>query len=140
MEQLKKGLIFIGKCLYYGFFGISLKYYITNFFWGILPFLFMFYMGMNNTSAGFNWGTFVGIVVVMLLYPYARLGYALITDTLLGDRVWILPLGTIFIWYFIRMVIVWMASPVLIPVGLIYLAYHQFKMEKEIISSMEIVE
>ena len=140
MDILKSGVHFLLKSLYYGFFGISLEFYVVNLFWGLLPFILLtLIIGLDKMVLDIN-PTTILFALLILLYPYARCGYAVITDALMGDKVFFLALPALIIWYFIRLFIIWMAAPVLIPIALIYLVRHQFKLEKESMNQRSTIE
>lgn len=67
---------------------------------------------------------------MQFLYPYARFVYHSITDFLMGNNVIIMPIIILYPFKFMMMLLCWVFSPFIAPLGLLYLYFYHSKNEK----------
>ncbi|MFY1026345.1 Uncharacterised protein [Actinobacillus seminis] len=115
------------------FGGLNLPYYIRHFLFGLIFFIFFVVTLVNNqyTSIEKNIVNIILFSILQLLYPYSRFVYESIIGYIMGENVFFFPAFIMLLAKFITMVICWIFSFAIAPIGLVYLYYFYSRQEKK---------
>lgn len=109
--------------------GLNGSYYFRYFVFGALISFLVICIARQNPN-GVNTSTYIFYIVNAILYPYARFVYERVIGFIMGDNIFftnaIIMLGA----KLITMVLCWMFSIFIAPIGLAYLYYHHTKAAK----------
>lgn len=81
----------------------------------------------NASFFGANLFMYVMIAICAVLYPYAMFVYEGIVNFIMGDNVFFINAFVLLAWKFFVMLMMFAFSPIVAPVGLLYLYYHHTK-------------
>lgn len=118
------------------FGGLSRSYYIRQFLFGLIFFVYIVGMSYWADSQDGNidlakMSVTVGFsLVCQCLYPYSRFVYESIIGYIFGDNVLIVNAILMFLVKFFTMALCWMLAVFISPIGLIYLYFYHSKQEK----------
>lgn len=104
------------------------SYYFRHLFFGIVISV-LFFMLLANSIGNIVAPIFIGIINA-LLYPYSRFVYESIVNFIMGNNVFFFQGKLFLIYWFIKiwiMLLCWILSIVIAPIGLIYLYYYHSK-------------
>lgn len=109
--------------------GLNGSYYFRHFVFGALISFLVICIARQNPN-GVNTSIYIFYIGNAILYPYARFVYERVIGFIMGDNVFfinaIVGLGA----KLITMVLCWMFSIFIAPIGLAYLYYHHTKAAK----------
>lgn len=116
------------------FGGLNLSYYVRHFLFGLIFFaIFFFGLVWNNPHSTVSGKVAITLVLLLLqlLYPYARFVYESVIDYIFGDNVFIVNAIFMLSVKFSTMAMCWIFSPFIAPLGMLYLYFYYTKQEKE---------
>lgn len=113
------------------FGGLSKKYYIRQFLFGLL-FPVGIYFVMMGVKSSKNGGELpasfiVYLVINQFLYPYSRFVYESVVGYVMGDNVFFVNAVSLIFIKYLSMSLCYMFAIFLAPIGLIYLYFHHSK-------------
>lgn len=111
------------------FGGISAQFYFRQFMFSILIAVFIYYMSTQGGDKAIQPGMVLFIIISTFLYPYARFVYESVMSFILGKNVFYVNAMLMLIVKFITMIMCWMFSVFIAPIGLAYLYYHHSKIK-----------
>ncbi|WP_407579529.1 hypothetical protein [Citrobacter koseri] len=111
--------------------GLKPSYYIRHFIFGALISAFFIYIALQNPNGVKVWNIVLFIINAML-YPYARFVYEQIVSFIIGENVFFINAIIMLAAKTLTMVLCWMFSIFIAPVGLAYLYYYHSKSAKQI--------
>lgn len=106
--------------------GLNGFYYFRHFVFGVLI-SFLFISIARQNPSGIKAGAFVFYIINALLYPYARFVYEQIIGFIMGGNVFYINAIVMLIAKFFIMVLCWIFSIFIAPIGLAYLYYYHSK-------------
>jgi hypothetical protein len=108
------------------FGGLSAKYYMRQFIFGLIFPAFMIFMSMHGKTP-ISSGMITFMVISSLLYPYARFVYESVVDFIMGENLFFVNALLMLIVKFIMMVLCWAFALFIAPIGLLYLYFYHSK-------------
>jgi hypothetical protein len=107
--------------------GLSKEYYIRQMIFSLIFGGFLIWASLTHLEGSFKWGNITMYVICTLLYPYSRFVYETIIQYILGNNQFFVNGLLFLITKFITMLICFMFSIFIAPIGLLYLYYHHSK-------------
>ena len=115
------------------FGGLTSSYYFSNLFFGAIIFIVLFSILSNSKDEALSLG--IGnlsfLIITTLLYPYSRFVYESIANFIMGNNVFFVNIGLMFIVKFLTTIICWAMAIFIAPIGLIYLYFYHNKNIKD---------
>lgn len=115
------------------FGGLTSSYYFRNLFFGAIIFIVLFSILSNSKDEALSLG--IGnlsfLIITTLLYPYSRFVYESIANFIMGNNVFFVNIGLMFIVKFLTIIICWAMAIFIAPIGLIYLYFYHNKNTKD---------
>ena len=108
------------------FGGLSTQYYLRNFIFGLLVSTFVFYLSTQGGS-NIKLEPLFFIVLNTFLYPYARYVYQSAVDFVMGENVFYINAILMLFVKATTIILCWVFSIFIAPVGLAYLYYYHSK-------------
>ncbi len=111
------------------FGGLNSSYYLRNFFFGLLAFVFMMFVIVLNETMPAS-GKIVFTIIFLInsfLYPYARYVYESVCNFILGDNVFYIGAKFAIAMKISMILVCWFFAILIAPFGLIYLYYYHSK-------------
>ncbi|WP_238529644.1 hypothetical protein [Aggregatibacter actinomycetemcomitans] len=116
------------------FGGLSKGYYIRQFLFGLLFFIFLIYIGYDHYNRSENYyilaTNIVYGLVSLILYPYSRFTYEGIVEYIVGNNIFITDVLFMMTVKLITMAICYFFALFISPIGLIWLYFYYSKQEK----------
>ncbi|NUT61915.1 hypothetical protein HNO82_12385 [Herbaspirillum sp. C9C3] len=111
------------------FGGLNSRYYFRQFVFGLI-FPVMVYFASTSGNHPFPLKLIPFFIICTLLYPYARFVYESIVSFIMGDNVFYVNAILMLAVKVIMMSVCWSLSPVIAPIGLLYLYFHHSRSER----------
>lgn len=113
------------------FGGLSLRYYLRHFLFGLLIFGLFIFTGVKHPKTGI-WDTqlLVFILICQFLYPYSRFVYESVIEYILGDNIFFVNSILALFIKFITMLLCYIFAIFIAPIGLVYLYFYHSKQEQ----------
>nr|WP_221292395.1 hypothetical protein [Herbaspirillum sp. SJZ102] len=105
------------------------RYYFRQFVFGLI-FPVMMYFASTSGNHAFQLKLIPLFIVCTLLYPYARFVYESIVSFIMGDNVFYVNAILMLVVKLFMMGLCWFLSPVIAPIGLLYLYIHHSRAER----------
>ncbi|MCW9718731.1 MULTISPECIES: hypothetical protein [unclassified Avibacterium] len=116
------------------FGGLNKAYYFRHLFFGVVIFilleLLIFNAGKGIIDHKFILSTLM-FLIFTLLYPYSRFVYESIVGYIFGENVFIVNAILLLITKMVTMLICFMFSWIIAPIGLVFLYFYHTKQEKQ---------
>lgn len=109
--------------------GLSSGYYFRHLFFGILISSLFIFISINNPH-GIKPANIIFFSINAILYPYARFVYEQIIGFVMGENVFFINAIVMLTAKVITMVLCWIFSIFIAPLGLAYLYFYHSKAEK----------
>jgi len=107
------------------FGGLSARYYVRQFLFGLIFPAFIFFVLTNSKQAHApGLGTYAFFAVSTLLYPYSRFVYENIVGYVMGSNVFFVNALLMLSVKFATMLVCWVFAIFVAPFGLLYLYIH----------------
>ena len=110
------------------FGGLSLGYYFRNFIFGLIIPAFCVFIFWDRGGMPLNMTLM--LAVNTLLYPYSRFVYESIVDFVMGNNVFVLPIGLMMLAKILMMIVCFGFAVFIAPLGLIYLYFYHTRQER----------
>lgn len=110
--------------------GLSGYYYFRNFVFGaLIAIVYKFILRQNPN--GIPTGNYIFIAICILLYPYSRFVYETIIGFFIGDNIFFINAILMLIVKFFTMLLCFVFSIFIAPIGLVYLYFYHTKAAKQ---------
>ncbi|KIS45941.1 hypothetical protein [Kosakonia radicincitans] len=111
--------------------GLNPSYYFRHLFFGALISALFISITINNPH-GIKIENIIFFIINAMLYPYARFVYEQIIGFIMGENIFFINTMVMLTAKVITMVLCWIFSIFIAPLGLVYLYFHHSKAENEI--------
>jgi len=111
------------------FGGLNSRYYFRHFVFGLI-FPVLMYFASTSGNHAFPLKLIPMFILCSLLYPYARFVYESIVSFIMGDNVFFVNALIMLVVKLFTMMICWAMSPLIAPIGLLYLYFHHSRAER----------
>lgn len=108
------------------FGGLSLKYYVRHFIFGLFISTLLYY-ALSSTSQGLKVFDYFMIATSTILYPYSRFVYESLVGYIMGENVFFVNAIMLLVVKLVTMIVCWSFALFIAPIGLAYLYYHHSK-------------
>ncbi|HBC3568526.1 TPA: hypothetical protein KD091_004638 [Vibrio parahaemolyticus] len=112
------------------FGGLETSYYLRHLFFG-LAMTILFSWGMFVSDNPAKWTNISAFVAFGVLYPYSRFVYESVLGFVFGENVFFVNAFLLLITKIITMVMCWVLSIFIAPIGFIWLYFHNSKKSSE---------
>lgn len=104
------------------FGGLSPRYYVRQFLFGLVLFLFV---ALRHGKMMLAMPVHLQVIFALnaLLYPYSRFVYESVVDFIVGDTVFALPVILYATAKLLTMVLCWFLATLIAPIGLVWLYF-----------------
>lgn len=106
--------------------GLERPYFLRHLFFGLCITVLLSW-AMYASANPAKWGNIFGFVICGLLYPYSRFVYESIITFILGDNVFFVNSLLMLTIKMITIIICWIFSVFIAPIGLIWLYFYHNK-------------
>lgn len=105
--------------------GMDRQYLVKTYFFSIVL-TFLFFMSIDSNTSAFM---YIYIVVCGLLFPFATVVWDDFISTIMGTHIFILPLLIMLMWKLFKLLMLFIFTPLIAPIGFIYIyignGYHK---------------
>lgn len=105
--------------------GVDTRYLIKSYFFSIIILILLFSSADSHTSLF----AYIYVVICGLLFPFATIVWDDFIGTIMGNTILILPLPFMLMWKIFKILILFIFTPIIAPIGFIYIyignGYHK---------------
>lgn len=125
----------------YAFKGLLPSYYFRQLFVSVwLPGALLYIFGNKMLETGFSIEHLPNLIfpiIFWVLYPYSRFVYEVIMEFIFGETVFLVNIVLLFLVKFITMTACYVFSPIIAPIGLVFLYFYNAKAAKKMEQQLE---